>query len=197
LIGALLAALTGCSGVKTGDAELDACIKPVASPDARTWQQKIKDSQAEDACMADVRKRREGQSGSGDCVRPSKGTLGSPWGDPRPGGRSHEGQDFVAPLGSPIFAAKAGKVVFAGYTDPGGYGTLIEEVLPDGTALYYGHPLPGSWVFPGQVRKGQQIGKVGATGDSSGPHLHFEVRPGGVDGRRINPVPWLRRCGGL
>jgi murein DD-endopeptidase MepM/ murein hydrolase activator NlpD len=100
----------------------------------------------------------------------------------------HNGLDLAAPLGTPIYAATDGHVDQAGLTDPGGFGALIQITAPDGTVTWYGHV--DTWtVQPGSyVTAGQQIGTVGQRGNSTGPHLHFEVHvgPGPID-----PAGWL------
>jgi murein DD-endopeptidase MepM/ murein hydrolase activator NlpD len=84
----------------------------------------------------------------------------------------HTGLDFAAPTGTPVFSALAGKVVEAGWG--GAYGNHV-VVKHDGTKTLYAH-LNSVGVKKGQsVLRGERIGSVGSTGNSSGPHLHFEV----------------------
>ncbi|MEH0981433.1 M23 family metallopeptidase [Micromonospora sp. CPCC 205556] len=102
----------------------------------------------------------------------------------------HAGVDLAAPTGAPILAAAGGRVTRAGWY--GGYGnyTCIDHGRADGQRLStcYGHQSR-LLVSPGQqVRTGQLIGRVGSTGASTGPHLHFEVRLGG---RPVDPLPWI------
>ncbi len=90
----------------------------------------------------------------------------------------HTGIDLSAPTGTSVFAADAGTVIFAGWSN-WGYGYSI--VLAHGSYLtLYGHLSAVSVSCGQRVGKGALIGAVGSTGNSSGPHLHFEVRPGGV-----------------
>ncbi len=90
----------------------------------------------------------------------------------------HGGIDIGAPLGSAVKASKDGSVLFAGAK--GGYGKLIILRHSGGYVTYYGH-LSSISVKPGEkVRQGKSIGRVGSTGRSTGPHLHFEIRKGGV-----------------
>lgn len=92
--------------------------------------------------------------------------------------RLHDGVDFGAPEGAPVRAAAAGTVVFAG--PRGGYGTTVLVDHGGSLATLYAH-LSAVSVAPGAVvAAGQVIGAVGSTGFSTGPHLHFEVRVGGV-----------------
>ncbi|HUO57256.1 MAG TPA: LysM peptidoglycan-binding domain-containing M23 family metallopeptidase [bacterium] len=98
----------------------------------------------------------------------------------------HKGMDFKAKYGESVFAAAAGKVIFAGVA--GGYGNLIQIRHANGYLTYYGH-LSKILVNQGhKVRRGELIGKVGATGRVTGPHLHFEIRK---NGKAINPLPLI------
>ncbi len=98
----------------------------------------------------------------------------------------HKGMDFKAKYGESVFAAATGKVIFAGVS--GGYGNLIQIHHANGYLTYYGH-LSKILVKQGhRVRRGELIGKVGATGRVTGPHLHFEIRK---NGRAINPLPLI------
>ena len=101
----------------------------------------------------------------------------------------HSGIDLGAPKGTPVLATKNGKVSFAGWS--GGYGNLVELGHSEfGTR--YAH-LSAIYVQSGQnVVKGQQIGLVGSTGRSTGPHLHFEVLAPSINGwAAIDPAPYL------
>ena len=85
----------------------------------------------------------------------------------------HKGVDIAAPTGTPIFASEDGVVEFVGENN--GYGLMI-QIDSNSNTFIYGH-LSQINVYKGQyVKKGQLIGRVGSTGDSTGPHLHFEVR---------------------
>ena len=100
--------------------------------------------------------------------------------------RLHTGADFGAPSGTPILAAGSGTVVYAG--PRGGYGNVV--IIDHGKALatLYAHQ---STVLAGtgaKVAKGQVIGRVGSTGMSTGPHLHFEVR---ANGNPVDPLPYM------
>jgi len=103
----------------------------------------------------------------------------------------HTGVDFVAPAGTPVYAARAGRVSFAGWAD-GGYGFLVVVAHGKGERTWYAH-LSRIDVRRGVlVAQGVRIGLVGATGDASGPHLHFEVR---VRGAAIDPLRALPAVG--
>ena len=105
-------------------------------------------------------------------------------------GRVHQGIDIAAPVGTPIWAAASGTVDYAGWND-GGYGNMVDIRHPDGTITRYGH-LSAIYVKEGQsIGQSQVIAAMGSTGFSTGPHLHFEVRPQG--GRAVNPMGYLAR----
>ncbi|MBI3316337.1 MAG: M23 family metallopeptidase [Candidatus Omnitrophica bacterium] len=100
------------------------------------------------------------------------------FGASRNGGRSHEGVDFRAAVGDPVWASKSGRVSFSGVK--GGYGKYIEIRHADGLLSRYAHLSElalsqGHW-----AKKGQLIGRVGKTGNASAaaiiPHLHFEIK---------------------
>lgn len=97
-------------------------------------------------------------------------------------GRLHKGLDIAAPIGTPIVAPADGKVVFVG--TKGGYGnTVILDHGANVKTLYAHNSL--IQVSEGEVViRGQEISRVGSTGRSTGPHLHYEVR---IDGRPVNP----------
>ncbi|MGW2330601.1 M23 family metallopeptidase [Streptomyces sp. NPDC001700] len=102
----------------------------------------------------------------------------------------HTGQDFAAPTGTPVKAVGGGTITQAGWA--GSYGYRIVLKLDDGTEIWYCH-LSSMVVTSGKVSSGETIGRVGATGNVTGPHLHLEVRPGG--GSPIAPLTWLRDHG--
>ncbi|WP_152363196.1 M23 family metallopeptidase [Microlunatus speluncae] len=106
----------------------------------------------------------------------------------------HTGLDLGAPAGTSIRAAADGIVAVAGLSDVYGGLIVIEHRVGDrAVATAYAHMWEaGIHVRIGDtVTAGQPIGEVGNAGRSTGPHLHFEVRPGGANGQPIDPVPWL------
>jgi len=106
---------------------------------------------------------------------------------------SHSGVDFHAASGSSVVAVGAGTVVEAGWG--GAYGNNIVLRMTDGTYTQYGH-LSSIGVSVGQsVTSGQQIGLSGSTGNSTGPHLHFEARTTPEYGSDMDPVGYLRSHG--
>lgn len=105
----------------------------------------------------------------------------------------HTGVDFVVPTGTPVKAVGEGTVVTAGWG--GAYGNQVVIRLADGYYAQYGH-LSALSVSVGQtVTAGQQIGLSGATGNVTGPHLHFEIRTSPYYGSDIDPVGFLRLKG--
>jgi murein DD-endopeptidase MepM/ murein hydrolase activator NlpD len=100
--------------------------------------------------------------------------------------KHHKGIDLRAKYGDPVYSSAAGKVIFTGVS--GGYGNLIQIKHASGYLSYYGH-LSKIYVKRGQkVRRGSLIGRVGATGRVTGPHLHFEIHK---NGKAINPLPLI------
>ncbi|WP_203336946.1 M23 family metallopeptidase [Nocardioides limicola] len=91
----------------------------------------------------------------------------------------HTGLDFAAPYGSPIMSVANGVVTEARYD--GAYGNKIVVTLEDGTEIWYAHMSAYGARVGDSVRGGEVIGYVGSTGQSTGPHLHIEVRPGAGD----------------
>ncbi|MFE1863350.1 M23 family metallopeptidase [Streptomyces anandii] len=105
----------------------------------------------------------------------------------------HTGVDFVVPTGTPVKAVGAGTVVSAGWG--GAYGNQVVVRLADGHYAQYGH-LSALSVSAGQsVTEGQRVGLSGATGNVTGPHLHFEIRTTPDYGSDVDPVAYLRSHG--
>jgi peptidoglycan hydrolase-like protein with peptidoglycan-binding domain len=116
---------------------------------------------------------------------PLQAPVGSPFG-PR-GIGFHAGIDLSARTGTPVGAAAAGRVIFAAH-DAGGYGKLVEIAHGGGVVSMYAHLSEFSVRVGHSVATGTRIGRVGSTGEATGPHLHFEVR---VRGAAVDPVPAL------
>ena len=106
-------------------------------------------------------------------------------------GSLHAGEDFAAPIGTPVHAISSGVIVFAGVES--GYGNKIEIRHWDGTCSWYGHLSEIDVKVGEKVDTGELIGKVGSTGHSTGPHLHLEIHPHGNG--PVDPLPWLRAHG--
>ncbi|WP_258372607.1 M23 family metallopeptidase [Modestobacter versicolor] len=105
----------------------------------------------------------------------------------------HGGVDFAAPMGTPEYAAMDGVVVRAGAAS--GFGLAVYVQHENGDVTVYGH-MQEILVAEGQtVKAGDTIALLGNRGQSTGPHLHFEVHVGGIDGERVDPLAWLRDRG--
>ncbi len=124
-------------------------------------------------------------------VCPMNGSAyGDSWGAPRSGGRSHEGVDMLAPMGTPIYAVVSGVVNFKQNRLGGNAASLVGD---NGNRYYYAHFSSYEGVSR-RVAQGDVIGYNGDTGNATGtPHLHFEVHPGG--GLAVNPTPSVRAAG--
>lgn len=103
-------------------------------------------------------------------------------------GRMHKGIDVANAEGTPIMAARNGKVTFADWHD-GGYGYLVEITHPDGSLTRYGHNSALLVREGDVVQQGQVISRMGSTGRSTGPHLHFEIHLPGQGA--TNPMQFL------
>jgi murein DD-endopeptidase MepM/ murein hydrolase activator NlpD len=113
---------------------------------------------------------------AGGCIWPAKGSVTSEFG--RRWGRLHAGIDVANSIGTPIWAAKSGNVIFSGQQS--GYGNVVIIDHGGGMSTLYGHMSKRIAVEGEHVSQGQLIGKIGSTGHSTGPHVHFETRYGGT-----------------
>lgn len=114
-------------------------------------------------------------------------SFGSRW------GTQHGGADLAAPMLTPEYAAMDGVVLRAGPAS--GFGQAVYIQHENGDVTVYGH-MEKILVSAGQVvQAGETIALVGSRGQSTGPHLHFEVRAGGIDGEKIDPLAWLAERG--
>ncbi|MCG7204036.1 M23 family metallopeptidase [Streptomyces arenae] len=104
----------------------------------------------------------------------------------------HTGLDFAAPTGTIIKAVHGGTITEAGWAGSYGYRTIL--TLDDGTELWFCHQSSIGVKVGQKVATGDVIGRVGATGNVTGPHLHLEVHPGG-QATGIDPMTWLRGKG--
>lgn len=108
-------------------------------------------------------------------------------------GTFHYGIDLAAPMRTPEYAAMDGVVLRAGSAS--GFGLAVYVLHENGDVTVYGH-MDEILVEPGQyVEAGETIALLGNRGQSTGPHLHFEVHQGGMNGKRVDPVPWLAARG--
>ena len=141
------------------------------------------------ALAAAIRDAQAGSTGSGapsaaGFIWPVNGPVVSGFG--MRWGRMHEGIDIAALLGTPIHAAASGTVIHTGWL--GGYGNLVVVDHGDGLATAYAHASAILVAVGQQVSQGDTLSLVGSTGNSTGPHLHFEVR---VNGSAVDPLLYL------
>jgi murein DD-endopeptidase MepM/ murein hydrolase activator NlpD len=144
---------------------------------------------AKGVAFAQERAQREARLQQPLFVMPTKGIFTSGFG--YRWGVLHAGIDLANSIGTPIRAVSDGVVIDAGPT--AGYGMWVKVRHADGTVTLYGH-VNTTLVSVGQrVMAGDQIATMGNRGNSTGPHLHFEVLLGGTE--RVDPVPWLAKRG--
>jgi len=129
-------------------------------------------------------------------VCPVKGPvrIGQGWGAPRDGGRRrHQGIDLLAPAGTPLVAVTSGTITRLSNTDRGRGGISLWLRDRRGTAYYYAHNQHNLVHLGQPVKTGQQLARVGATGNAHGgpPHLHLQIHPNG--GRPVSPDAVVRR----
>ncbi|HEV2086944.1 MAG TPA: M23 family metallopeptidase [Cryptosporangiaceae bacterium] len=194
VVGAGVVALGAGSALpqpETSTATLALDAVSAAAPDQETATAADSTRTVSTAARASRALRRAGVSNPKalpEWVVPALGPLSSLYG-PR-WGTNHRGIDIAAPYGARVRAAHAGKVRVAGWY--GGYGKAVIIDHGEGVSTVYGHNSeltvrPGEW-----VETGQTIARVGSTGFSTGPHLHFEVRYGD---QQVNPIPFLVQRG--
>jgi murein DD-endopeptidase MepM/ murein hydrolase activator NlpD len=108
-------------------------------------------------------------------------------------GTMHWGIDLAAPMLTPEYAAMDGVVLKAGAAS--GFGQAVYILHENGDVTVYGHMEKILVSVGDYVDAGQQIALLGMRGQSTGPHLHFEVHQGGINGKKIDPIPWLHERG--
>lgn len=184
----------GLAGVSAGTAPDQPAASAATAPVA---QAPGKDSPAEPADRQEPGSPTDGQ-------QPDEPTDTPDWVSPMPGaevtsgfglrwGTMHAGTDFAQPENAPVFAVGGGTVFGEGWLYTG-YGISVVIDHGDGTFTHYAH-LNKTNVQPGQqVAAGDLIGWEGSTGDSTGPHLHFEVHRGGL-WNQVDPASWLDERG--
>ncbi len=141
------------------------------------------------SAFAQERAEREARLQRPMFVMPTKGVWTSGFG--YRWGVLHGGIDIANSIGTPVLAASDGVVIDAGPS--GGYGNWVKLRHSDGTVTLYGHLSAWTVAVGQRVWAGDQIAKMGNTGNSTGPHLHFEVLLNGSD--RVDPVGWLAKRG--
>ncbi|MER5970640.1 M23 family metallopeptidase [Streptomyces sp. NPDC002055] len=177
------------------DGQHKAAEKDAAKAKAKAAAKAEAKKRAAEKAAADRKKRAAKLANPATWVKPvdhyTKGSTfglgGSHWSN------KHSGQDFVVPTGTSVKATHSGTVVEAGWG--GSYGNNIVIKHGDKTYTQYGH-LSTLGVSAGQtVKTGQEIGKSGSTGNSTGPHLHFETRTAPVYGFAVEPIKFLKSHG--
>ncbi|NHU49095.1 peptidoglycan DD-metalloendopeptidase family protein (plasmid) [Rhodococcus opacus] len=153
-----------------------------------TGEKEAGEQESEDAATAAPQQPRTwNRPGTKEFVAPSAGTVTATMGD----GRGHEGIDIANTLGAPIVAVADGEVIDAGPAQ--GFGLWVRIRHDDGSITTYGHNNDNLVEVGERVKAGQQIATVGNRGNSTGPHLHFEIED--PDGEIVDPVKWLAKRG--
>jgi murein DD-endopeptidase MepM/ murein hydrolase activator NlpD len=176
-------ALIGGAGSNTTRGAQVIAVQPAAN--AAVHNEEL----ARGMAFANDRAQREARLQQPLYVMPTKGIFTSNFG--YRWGVLHAGIDLANSIGTPIYAVSDGVVIDSG--PAAGYGALVKLRHADGTVTLYGH-VNTTLVSVGEhVMAGDQIATMGNRGNSTGPHLHFEVLQGGTE--RIDPVPWLAKRG--
>ncbi len=183
---------------------VQAKLKAEMETRVRKWQAELAEAQAEEAKLTDFIRREEAKAAAPPpSPAPSAGNPSShgfqwPLSAPITSGygyrvhpihgtrRLHKGIDLAAGSGSAIAAAKGGTVISAGWL--GGYGNAVVISHGNGLTTLYGHQSKIAVTVGQSVGRGEVIGYVGSTGQSTGPHLHFEIRSNGAP---VDPRPYL------
>ncbi|ASO21368.1 murein DD-endopeptidase MepM/ murein hydrolase activator NlpD [Actinoalloteichus hoggarensis] len=142
----------------------------------------------EEAAEARVAEEAAPAQASPEFAKPTTGTFTSGFG--ARWGTTHYGIDIANSIGTPIVSATSGTVINAGSAS--GFGQWVRVQADDGTITVYGHIETYSVSVGQRVAAGEQIATMGNRGQSTGPHLHFEVH---VNGQKIDPQPWLAARG--
>lgn len=144
----------------------------------------FEDSAADDKSLTNTDIQNDDTDKDDEFLNPTLGVLTSNFGTRW--GRLHSGIDIGADEGEAICAAKSGRVIFSGTAD--GYGNYIKIDHGGGLETAYGHCSVLAANVGDEVEMGQTIAYVGSTGNSTGPHLHFEVK---IDGEFKNPLDYV------
>ncbi|MYW16785.1 peptidoglycan DD-metalloendopeptidase family protein [Streptomyces sp. SID2955] len=180
---AALAAAEKQSAAAATKAEQEAAAK---AAEAKEKAEAAAEKAAEEKRLAELAKQYALPTSS-YTITSTFGQAGSMWSS-----GYHTGLDFAAPTGSLIKAVHSGTITEAGWAGSYGYRTIL--TLDDGTELWFCHQSSINVSAGQKVSTGEVIGRVGATGNVTGPHLHLEVHPGG-QATGIDPMAWLRDKG--
>jgi murein DD-endopeptidase MepM/ murein hydrolase activator NlpD len=164
-------------------------VLPTATPAARPAASAADHARSLAKASQRAAKSRAAAVPAAEFIKPAQGRFtsgfGSRW------GTSHLGVDIANSIGTPIVSVADGVVTAAGPAS--GFGQWVKVRLADGTETIYGH-VNRFFVKTGErVKAGDRIAEIGNKGQSTGPHLHFEVHTPG--GKKINPLPWLAERG--
>lgn len=177
-----------------GEAEVRAGAKKEQEEKAEAERRAAEAEEAKEAAAEQRAKERRAAAAavtlpvSGAAPSTAYRASGSSWSS-----GSHTGVDFPVSTGTTVKAVSTGKVVSAGWADAYGYEVVVRH--GDGKYSQYAH-LSAISVRQGQsVNSGQRVGRSGATGNATGPHLHFEVRTGPAYGSDVDPLAYLRKRG--
>ncbi len=142
------------------------------------------------------------EKNTGDWEAPATGTCDAASGGFGSRGGAHKGIDISAPSGTPLLAPTSMKIIFVGVSSDGSTGNQVTATATDGSdySFRFMHMLEKGPMQEGQeVSKGTEIGKIGSTGDSTGPHLHLDVFPPNVDpmsyGGQVDPIKIFQEHG--
>ena len=157
--------------------------------DPRALGQEIRSQFTPDDGAGGVRMQRGRTADGRTVVTPATGTFTSGYG--ARWGAMHQGIDIANSLGSPIYAVMDGTVINAGPAQ--GFGNWVVIQHDGGEVSVYGHMAHYNVSVGQRVRAGEQIAQIGSEGYSTGPHLHFEIKPDGAT--QVDPVPWFAQQG--
>ncbi|MGA5465291.1 M23 family metallopeptidase [Mycobacterium sp. NPDC050041] len=181
----LLAGNAGADGLPPEDAPAFEVVQVVSNFKSTIHQEELVRATA----FAQERAQREARLRRPQFAFPAQGILTSGFG--QRWGTLHGGLDIANAIGTPIYAASAGEVIASGPTPGFGMWVKIRDVV--GTVTLYGHIDTATVQVGERVLAGDQIATMGNRGNSTGPHLHFEVHRNGAD--KADPMSWLRERG--
>lgn len=175
----------GTPSLQTSSDIFEIIIDPLTAPEANPVEEAAKTTPSTSYMTADKGTTADGRT----VVFPTEGIFTSPYG-PR-WGRMHQGIDIGNGIGTPIYSIMDGTVISAGPAQ--GYGKWVRVKHDNGEISVYGHVHSYNVSVGQRVKAGDQIATMGNEGHSTGPHLHFEIRPDGAN--PVDPVPWFAQQG--
>lgn len=181
----LLAGNAGVEGLPSDDPPGFEVVQVVSNFKSAVHQEELNRA----AAFAQERAQREARMRRPQFAFPARGILTSGFG--QRWGTLHAGLDIANAIGTPIYAASAGEVIASGPTP--GFGMWVKIRDAEGTVTLYGHIDTATVQVGERVLAGSQIATMGNRGNSTGPHLHFEVHINGAE--KADPMSWLRERG--